>query len=149
MKKTFLVAIDFSAVTNDVVDAAVSFASAFKGHVILLHVIHRPLDISAGNALLENNPEDVIRANAVAARLRDIEKLFEQASLPCRTSVKVGVPVISILDEIKSSKADYVVMGSHGHGRIYDALVGSTVGGVIKKTACCVILVPPEGRAYS
>jgi nucleotide-binding universal stress UspA family protein len=44
-------------------------------------------------------------------------------------------------------KADYVIMGSHGHGKLYDFLVGSTASGIIKKATCGVIIVPPTDKS--
>jgi len=41
--KTFLVPVDFSPGSAMIIDAAVSFARAFQGQVVLLHVIQPPI----------------------------------------------------------------------------------------------------------
>jgi len=40
-----------------------------------------------------------------------------------------GPPVTSILAEADKVRADFIIMGSHGHGRLYDLFVGSTASG--------------------
>jgi nucleotide-binding universal stress UspA family protein len=62
------------------------------------------------------------------------------------TVQRTGAPVPAILAKAASSRAAYVVMGSHGHGAIYDLLVGSTTHGVLMKAPCPVMVVPPAGR---
>lgn len=51
-----------------------------------------------------------------------------------------------ILDEAAKHHADFVIMGSHGHGKLYDFLVGSTASGLIKQARCGVIVIPPPDR---
>ena len=53
-----------------------------------------------------------------------------------------GSPIFRIAEEAKALKADYIVIGSHGHGAFYDLLVGSTTSGVLKKASCAVVVVP-------
>ena len=50
----------------------------------------------------------------------------------------------AILAKARSARAAYIVMGSHGHGAIYDLLVGSTTHGVLMNAPCPVLVVPPE-----
>jgi nucleotide-binding universal stress UspA family protein len=62
--------------------------------------------------------------------------------LACETVVLVGQPVAVILEQARKIGADYIVMGSHGHGKLYDFLVGSTASGILKKARCGVIILP-------
>ena len=39
--------------------------------------------------------------------------------------------------------AEYIVIGSHGHSAAYDVLMGSVASGVVKKSPCSVLVVPP------
>ena len=50
--------------------------------------------------------------------------------------------VDKILQEAKKLDASLIVMGSHGHGALYHLLVGSVTEGVLKGTACPVLVVP-------
>ncbi len=141
--KTFLVPVDFSAVSEEIVDTAVSFARSFGGKVVLLHIIQPPI-ITSEYAL----PVDAVQEAMTTgeknslAKLAVYEETFKRAGMDVEISVRHGPPVYEILDAADKAKADFILMGSHGHGKIYDLLVGSTASGVIKGARCGVIIMP-------
>ena len=145
--KTFLLPVDFSAVTEDIIDETVAFARAFGGKVQLLHVVQLPV-ITSEFALPPEALQSAV-ANAEKSadkRLAKYVEIFRTAGIEASAKVAVGQPVYVILDEAATSKVDYIVMGSHGHGRVYDLLVGSTTSGVLKRARCGVIVLPPEDK---
>ncbi len=146
--KTFLVPVDFSAVTEKVIVAAQAFARAFQGRIALLHIIEPPV-VAGGEYAL---PVEVVDEAVNVTRKGALEKLtawqasLRQAGVDCSVAVGVGSPVRRILEEAAKVGADYVIMGSHGHGKLYDFLVGSTASGVIKRAKCGVIIIPPADK---
>lgn len=146
--KTFLVPVDFSPVTDEVIDAAVGFARAFGGKVILVHVVQPPVVATAEYALPVEIIQEAMDANEKAAKtkLAAFSEMFRTASIACEVKVLIGPPVTLIREEAEKGKADYVIMGSHGHGKLYDFLVGSTASGVLKKARCGMIIVPPKDK---
>jgi nucleotide-binding universal stress UspA family protein len=146
--KTFLVPVDFSAVTDKVIEAALGFARAFQGRVTLLHIIQPPV-VAGGEYTLpaEVMEETVNHHRRIAeARLAGRQELFRQAGVECAADTAVGAPVPLILGTAARTGADYVIMGSHGQGKLYDLLVGSTASGVLKKAGCGVIVIPPADK---
>ena len=143
--KTFLVPVDFSSITGQVIDSAMEFARALKGKVVLLHVVQAPVIASAEYAL----PADVIQEAVTVSKNASQKKLtayiehFTKEGIECIGKTLIGAPVPLIRDESAKAGADFVIMGSHGHGKLYDFLVGSTASGVIKKAKCGVIVIPP------
>ncbi len=145
--KTFLVPVDFSAVSEDVVNTAVSFARSFGAKVILLHIIQPPIATSE-YALPVDAAQEAITASEKSAETKFIaftDKL-QSADLEAGAVVRHGPPVYTILEEAAKVKADFIIMGSHGHGKIYDLLVGSTASGVIKGAKCGVVILPHHGK---
>ncbi|PYJ41213.1 MAG: universal stress protein, partial [Verrucomicrobia bacterium] len=47
-----------------------------------------------------------------------------------------------ILKQADAINADLIVMGTHGHGAMYNLLVGSATKGVLKHSSRPVLLVP-------
>ena len=47
-----------------------------------------------------------------------------------------------ILDQANELNADLIVMGTHGHGAMYNLLVGSVTKGVLKHSTRPVLLMP-------
>ncbi len=141
--KTLLVPVDFSAVTDEVIDTAVTFARAFSGRVALIHVVQPPVVTSEFALPVEVLQEAMaVGERAAKTKLDGYVELFRRAGIPCEARVAHGPPVAMIREEASRVKADYIVIGSHGHGKLYDFFVGSTASGIIKRATCGVIIVP-------
>ena len=67
-----------------------------------------------------------------------------RANIMSATTAEVarGDPARSIVSAAKRVNADLIVMGTHGHGAMYNLLVGSVTKGVIKHSARPVLLIP-------
>lgn len=145
--KTILVPVDFSDVTPRVAEAASSIAAAFGGRIILLHVEEPEPDFVGFDA----GPQPVRVAVAHEARathkqLDDLKVLLFEAGLEVTALHIQGPSVEKILSEAAEQKADVIVIGSHGHGSLYNLLVGSVTSGVLKDAPCPVLVVPARKR---
>jgi nucleotide-binding universal stress UspA family protein len=87
-----------------------------------------------------------VAEKSAARSLRALDRHCAKRQVPATTVQRTGAPVAAILAKAVSSRAAYIVMGSHGHGAIYDLLVGSTTHGVLMKAPCPVLVVPPVSR---
>ena len=140
--KTILAPIDLSDAAAGVTTEARALAGILGGKVLLLHVVPPPVVIN------EYSPE--------AERIADEEQQSAEQSLgfwqqslkiegvEAEVALRHGPPVATILDEAIRTNADYIVMGSHGHGALYNLLVGGTASGVIQKSPCPVVIVPTQ-----
>lgn len=148
--KTILVAVDFSDVTESLVQAAQALACS---RVILLHVRHpevqfssmTPDQIPATPAYLVPIPPVAVPAKETTMVQDWLDKLKERfAGLAIEVSTKQreGHPVDLILEESEKRMADMIVIGSHGHGALYNLLLGSVTAGVLKSARCPVLVVP-------
>jgi nucleotide-binding universal stress UspA family protein len=138
--KTILAPIDFSNISDAVVDQAATLARAVEGRVILLAVIQPPVVMSEYAAMM-----DIAEITAAGEKhaVRQLERLRERLTDVASDTVQaVGSPIAHILDQAAKLKADYIVMGSHGHTAFYDLLVGSTTHGVLMRAKCPVVIVP-------
>ncbi|MFY9923520.1 MAG: universal stress protein [Opitutaceae bacterium] len=144
--KTILVPIDFSDVTNRVLEKAVELARALTGRLVILHVIQPPVNLSASDPILiENTARITVAAEKAADKHLDRLRKTLLADFDAVEVLRVtGAPVAQILEQASGLPADYIVLGSHGHTAVYDLLVGSTAHGVLKKSSCPVIIVPPS-----
>lgn len=143
--KTILTPVDFSTATARVIDAAVDLAHAVEGEVVLLHAVQPPT-VTSDYGLAMENVQEIISVSEKASA-RQLEHLLRQLSdrgVKSRTEQTTGPAVSAIVSAAEAFKAAYVVMGSHGHTALYDLLVGSTTHGVLKKSPCPVVIVPPK-----
>ncbi len=88
--------------------------------------------------------------------LQDIARLLATglATLPAsardglswRTHVRFGSPRRTIPDTIAETRADLLVLGTHGHTGVAHALLGTVAGDVLRDVPCDVLVVPPGRR---
>lgn len=141
--KTILVPVDFSDVTSHVIETATKFATAFLSRVVILNVAEPEPDFVG----FEAGPPTVRIAvardfKAEHKRLDELKSQYAAIGLDVVALHVQGPIVEKILHEATEQKADLIVIGSHGHGALYDLLVGSVTQGVIKAARCPVVVVP-------
>ena len=78
---------------------------------------------------------------AVKAAERKLRAGKEGAKLNISTKVVGGTPKQTILDEAEAFKADLIVLGSHGRGRVERFLLGSVSLAVVTHAKCSVEIV--------
>ena len=75
------------------------------------------------------------------ADMAQIAEICRQNAISCKTVVRSGHPVETIIKEAERSKADLIVIGSHGRSALKAALLGSVSFGVIHKDTKVPVLV--------
>jgi nucleotide-binding universal stress UspA family protein len=145
--KTVLAPVDFSSATPGVVAEAATLAKALAAKVVVLSIIQPPVSIPE-YPLLDNIAEITTAGEKAAAKhLARVQGELEAQGLEVETLQFVGSPITHIVKQAAALKADYIVMGSHGHTALYDLLVGSTTHGVLLRATCPVIILPAEKAA--
>jgi nucleotide-binding universal stress UspA family protein len=84
--------------------------------------------------------EDYLR-EAAEAYAGEIKKLCEINRVRSKTVITTGHPVEEIVKEAKKSKAELIVIGSHGRSALAAAVLGSVAYGVIHKDTKIPVLV--------
>jgi universal stress protein A len=144
--KTLLVAIDFSPVTQSVVETAASLSRHVRAKILLVHVVRPPVLVAEYGGALEGAAATLDASEAAAARLLSHwESVLRRRKVPITGIGLNGFPAAEILRQARKVSADMIVMGSHGHTAFYDLLIGGTAGGVLRKATCPVVLVPSAG----
>ena len=76
---------------------------------------------------------------------RDVQALAEKLradGLDATALLIRGPTVETTLKEADNLKAELVVVGTHGHGAVYDVLIGSYSAGIIRRSKLPVLVVP-------
>lgn len=146
--KTIVVAVDFSNATPGVLDMGRNLAKAFGAKLHLLHVVEPEPSYTAYGFTPDEFP--ALHAYQEEARRRAAGKLDEllvsvKSDLPDAVSqVAEGSPLHALLDYVSESNADFVVLGSHGHGVIASLLLGSVAEGMVRKATVPTLIVPAQ-----
>jgi len=73
--------------------------------------------------------------------LEPIERFLDRHSLAFTTRWVVGLPATEIVKAAKKDKVHVIVMGTHGHGLLGRALMGSVAQNVVTESELPVLLV--------
>lgn len=140
--EVMVVAVDFSEVSTRVYEASAELAERLRARVVVINVTEPQADL-VGLAIPQayNTPEEEIKKQA-EARLNAARESFEARSVQVETVHEWGPVVACILDKVTKHGAGLVVVGSHGHGSLYNLLVGSVAEGVIRHSTVPVVVVP-------
>lgn len=141
--KNILAAVDFSPVSAAVVEQAAAHAKAFGAALWLLHVAAPDPEFVG----YEPGPQSV--RQSVAAGLHDEHRRLQEQSaqvrergIDCTALLVQGPTPDTIVREADRLGIDLIVLGSHGHGVIHRALVGSVSEHVLHHATRPLLIVP-------
>jgi nucleotide-binding universal stress UspA family protein len=140
-----LAAIDFSPVTENVLATIERMAGTFPVEVWLVHV--SPPDPAFVG--YETGP-DVVRSQVATEHRQRHQQLHQLADrlrahqVGATALLLQGPTVETIVADTKRLGAELIVLGSHGHGAVYNMLVGSVAEGIVRASTVPVLLVPPS-----
>ena len=143
--KNILAAIDFSDVSVLVIDRAAEIARCFDSKLWLIHVAAPDPDFvgyDTGPQCERDWRATTLKGEHQYLHNKALE--LEQKGINVTPLLIQGVTAETILKEVSKLKADMIVIGSHGHGALYKALVGSVSEVIIKKACCPVLIVPAK-----
>jgi nucleotide-binding universal stress UspA family protein len=146
MISKILVPSDGSKTAQTAAGYAVDLAKQLKASIIILSVIDKrsftaqtvPASETARHTI--EPIEDYLR-EAAEGYAGEIKKLCDKSGVASKVSIKMGHPVEEIVKEAKRSKANLIVMGSHGRSALSATVLGSVSYGVIHNDASVPILI--------
>ena len=148
--KTIICAVDFSNATPEVLKMGIELAKSFGADLQLFHSIEpEPSYTAYGFTPGEFPAMNAFQEEAKRRATHKLNNLLATArmSLPNATAQMAdGSPLHSLLDHVEESGADFVILGSHGHGVIASLLLGSVAEGMVRKATVPTLIVPAPPR---
>ncbi|HZO82998.1 MAG TPA: universal stress protein [Candidatus Binataceae bacterium] len=144
--RRILVPTDFSAASLRALDYAVDFARSPDIELLLINVvepIRNTRFIPDVSALLEN------RRSEAAEQLSRLEARIKQRHRKCRSEVHFGIPYEVIPNVAKKSKADMIIIATHGHTGLRHLFLGSVTERVVRLAQCPVLTIRAAGASRS
>ena len=145
---TLLISIDTSDIAGKVLTQAQQLGSQLGGRLVLLHVVepiseYVPVGAAMDALPITTTAIDFEEQMALAkSRLEKLAGPLRASGLEVCCEAIFGTAVEEIIDQAKLQGADYIVLGSHGHGALFHLFSGSVVTGVLKHSPCPVVVVP-------
>jgi nucleotide-binding universal stress UspA family protein len=160
--KHLVVPIDFSDATPRVIDLARQLAKALDAEIHLVHVKELTPNAFGAGTLgyglagmpelapmsgvpvpgLDPMPQPIPETEDQKSKLARWQKEIAQDGIKVTLHEPTGAVADEILDQAAAVEADFIVMGTHGHGAMYNLLVGSATKEVLKHATRPLLLVP-------
>ncbi len=109
------------------------------GHVVVVNV--QPAVPPRVKSMVGASAVHEYHADEAAKVLKSIEKFLQRHNLSYTTRWTVGNPGQEIVKAAKKEKANLIMMGTHGHGILGRALLGSVAQNVLTDCDIPVLLV--------
>jgi nucleotide-binding universal stress UspA family protein len=146
--KKILVPTDFSKPAQIAVDVAADIARKSNATLVLLHVVEEATGDSLtidGEVSAGTDWEDRIftmrlieRAKKQMAKLAEDGKL---SGIKVKQELRLGTPFHGMRTIITDQKVDLVVMGTAGHSKLEEMIIGSNTEKVVRHSNCPVLTV--------
>ena len=156
--KQLLAAVDFSKNTDAVLDQAASLAKALGVKLWIVHVASDETRAMAYESTqfpgyapeFINMPGDVKLARNLTAdeikrehsQLLGISSKLREEGVDTQSILLKGDAAKLILEKAAELPAEIIILGSHGHGLLHKALLGSVSEAIIRHARCSVLIVP-------
>jgi len=141
-----LAAVDLSRASSYVIEAVHRVAMATDAEVAVLHVV-TPLP-GVANPEFEPATETRELAERFLDEQDQLAELVQQlidVGVDATALLRVGQPARTILREADRQGVELMVTGSHGHGLLFDAIVGSVSAEILRHAEVPVLVVPVRG----
>ncbi|MGL5452338.1 MAG: universal stress protein [Aeromonas sp.] len=137
--KTLLCPVDFSTMSNVVLDYAVFMAQTHQAELTLVHVIEQ-LQGFDSYKILHMTAVDIAQEmeRQASAQLQD---LVASLPIPAHFEVRFGRAADEVVLQAKEDGIDLIVMGSHGRSGLSHLLMGSVAESVVRHASCPVLVV--------
>jgi nucleotide-binding universal stress UspA family protein len=144
--KNIIAAVDFSNATSGVTRIAIEMAKSFGASLQLFHTIEPEPSYTAYGFTPDEFPAmNLFHEEARRRAILKLEELLTEVrkEVPGATShMAEGSPLHLLLEHTTEIGADFVIVGSHGHGVIASILLGSVAEGMVRKATVPTLVVP-------
>jgi nucleotide-binding universal stress UspA family protein len=137
-----LFALDFSEHAENAFDYALSMAKNYEARLLIIHVIHEPVDLSGFYVphISFENLEKEIREGAERMMEKFCSEMLGDYK-DYQSFIVSGIPYQEILKKAEEEEVSLIVMGTQGRKGIDHFLFGSNAEKIVRNSRCPVLTV--------
>jgi nucleotide-binding universal stress UspA family protein len=145
--KKILVPTDFSKHAQVSMDVAADIARRSGAKLTLLHVVEEVTEGSfnvAGEASMGDMADRLFNVQMIAKARKQLEKAVKDpkyADVEVDGELRIGNPFHGMRTIVTEHKVDLVVMGTSGHTKIEEMMIGSNTEKIVRLAKCPVLTV--------
>lgn len=149
--KNVVVCVDFSESSHRVIEQAIRIAQQDGASLRLLHVFSPPWGGANDYVPQPSSEDEQLYADSLKERMQIAIAPFESEvrALQVETSVVANARESDgIVQFIKNTSADLVVVGTRGRTGMRAVLLGTVAEHIVRESPCSVLAVKPDGFKY-
>lgn len=144
MIKRVLVPVDFSDTSMQALDYAIEFSKPFKAELVVVSVVEpiyftAPGDLAAPAVNAGMLMDEQLRI--AREQLGRLAASLKKRRIKARTILQTGTAHQLIADTAKRTKADLIIMATHGRTGLSHVFLGSVAERVVRHAHCPVLTV--------
>jgi nucleotide-binding universal stress UspA family protein len=147
--KKILVPVDFSKPSEYAARMAAKIANKTQATVYLIHFIELPsgvMDIGVSSRF--SIPESMLYLRKTKDKMIAFQQTFFSEKIAVEYFIKIGNPFEGIKKYVQKINADLIIMGSKGHSKFDDILIGSNTEKIVRSSKTPVIIVKRNPKKF-
>ena len=149
MFKQVVVGVDGSDASDRAVTAAAALAAELKSAVVIVHAVAdammvmppvAPTEAMITPPLVTEEAMQELEKAGQEVLARAAEQ-FARAGVTCTMRLEHGPAADRLVHVARTAGADLIVLGSRGHGKLEELLLGSVSDAVVREAPCSVLIV--------
>ena len=142
-----LVCIDLSDSTEEILTTVERLCRPLKAKIWLLHnAMPEPDTIEFKVDPIEARKSLAKKFHHQHRQIQELAERLRMSGVDATALLVHGKTVDAILTEASDLDIDLIVVGSHGHGAVYQLLLGSVSEGVLHRSSKPVLVIPTHER---
>jgi len=148
--KKILVPIDFSKPSEYAAKMAAKIAKKTSASITLIHLIELPseiVDIYYGSRF--SIPESMLYLRKIKEKILKFKNNFFTEDMKVDYFIKLNNPFDGIRKYADKIDADLIIMGSKGHSKFEEIIIGSNTEKIVRSSKIPVIVVKTDSKKFS
>ena len=148
--RKILVPIDFSKTSEYAAKMAAKIAKKTGGSITLIHLIELPsevVDIDYGSRF--SIPESMLYLRKIKEKILKFKNNFFTEDMKVDYFIKLNNPFDGIRKYADKIDADLIIMGSKGHSKFEEIIIGSNTEKIVRSSKIPVIVVKRDSKKFS
>jgi len=142
-----LVCVDLSDSTEEILKTIEKLCRPLNAKIWLLHnAMPEPETIEFKVDPIEARESLAKTFHHQHRQIQELAEQFRKSGVDATALLVHGKTVDTILTEAADLDIDLIAVGSHGHGAMYQLLVGSISEGVLQRSSIPVLVIPTHER---
>ena len=142
-----LICLDLSDSTEEILKTIETLYQPLKAKVWLLHnAMPEPETIEFKVDPIEARESLAKKFHEQHRQIQELAERFRKSGIDATALLVHGNTIDTILSQAKKLDIDLIVVGSHGHSKMYQLLVGNITEGVLHRSNKPVLVIPTHER---